>query len=215
MLSLNRSGRLREAFLAELKDNPEIRLGSSGGRVQYGNYECLINAEKEIAAFYKVETAMIIHSSFLANLTVLSAIALPGDAYVYDEFVHASTHEGMAVSKATHKILFKYNDSESLRDVLTQLKEDYFEFRIGSKSVIILIESFYSMDGGDIVPFKELVELVKEEFPLGNAQFVIDEVHSTGIIEGNGVRLTSHFSLENNIAIRVQGCGKALGSTGG
>jgi 8-amino-7-oxononanoate synthase len=214
MLSLNRSGRLREAFATELKSNPDARVGSSGGRVQYGNYEYLINTEKEIAAFYKAETAMIVHSSFLANVAVLSSIALPGDAYVYDELIHASMHEGMAVSKATHKLPFKHSDPDSLRDILTQLKETNPEFKTGSKSVIILVESVYSMDG-DIVPLKELVELVKEEFPLGNAQFVIDEVHSTGTIGPNGVGLTSLLGLEDDIAIRVHGCGKALGSTGG
>lgn len=121
MLSLNRSGCLREAFVTELKSNPDARVGSSGGRVQYGNYEYLINTEKEIAAFYKAETAMIVHSSFLANVAVLSSIALPGDAYVYDELIHASMHEGMAVSKATHKLPFKHSDPESLRDIFASL----------------------------------------------------------------------------------------------
>ncbi|KAL9470808.1 hypothetical protein ACSS6W_008749 [Trichoderma asperelloides] len=213
-LSLSRTGRIREAFLAELARCGDFRLSASGSRVQYGNYEYILEVEREIAAFHGAETAWICHSGFYANIGVLEAIALPGDAIVFDEFSHASTGVGMKVSVAAHKIPFQHNSADSLRDVLTSLKDLDPGFTKGEKSILICVESLYSMEG-DLCPLKELVSVAKEVFPNGSAQFIIDEAHSNGVIGPNGGGLVQLLGLEKEIAIRVHMCSKALGSTGG
>lgn len=189
-LSLSRTGRIREAFLAELARCGDFRLSASGSRVQYGNYEYILEVEREIAAFHGAETAWICHSGFYANIGVLEAIALPGDAIVFDEFSHASTGVGMKVSVAAHKIPFQHNSADSLRDVLTSLKDLDPGFTKGEKSILICVESLYSMEG-DLCPLKELVGVAKEVFPNGSAQFIIDEAHSNGVIGPNGGGLVS------------------------
>jgi 8-amino-7-oxononanoate synthase len=68
---------------------------------------------------------------------------------------------------------------------------------------------------GDICPLKECVDVVKKLFPLGNAQLMIDEAHSNGVIGPRGAGLAQMLGLEKEIAIRVHMCSKALGSTGG
>ncbi|KAF9694069.1 hypothetical protein EKO04_007725 [Ascochyta lentis] len=213
-LSLNRTGRIREAFLEELARCGDFRLSASGSRVQYGNYEYILEVEREIAAFHGAETAWICHSGFYANIGVLEAIALPGDAIVFDEFSHASTGVGMKVSVAAHKISFQHNSADSLRDVLTSLRNMDPGFTTGEKSILICVESLYSMEG-DLCPLKELVGVAKEVFPNGSAQFIIDEAHSNGVIGPNGGGLVQLLGLEKEIAIRVHMCSKALGSTGG
>ncbi|KAG9197127.1 hypothetical protein G6514_002251 [Epicoccum nigrum] len=213
-LSLNRSGRIREAFEKEMATLGDYRLSASGSRLQYGNYDYLLEVEKEIAAFHGAETAWICHSGFFANVGVLEAIPLPGDAVVWDELSHASTGLGLKVSLAAHKIPFKHNSPESLREVLTSLKTNDSAFATGEKSILISVESIYSMEG-DICPLKELVAIAKEIFPAGNAQFVIDKAHSNGVIGPKGAGLVSMLGLEKDIAIRVHMCSKALSSTGG
>ena len=213
-LSLNRSGRIREAFKEELERQGSFLLSAAGSRVQYGNYDYLLEVEREVAAFHGAETAWIAHSGFFANVGIMESVPLPGDAIVYDELVHASTHLGMKLSAAAHKISFQHNDPDSLRDVLTSLRDTYPAFRSGSQSILICVESIYSMNG-DICPLKECVEVVRELFPLGNAQFVIDEAHSTGVLGPKGAGLVQMLGLEKEIAIRVHMCSKALASTGG
>ncbi|KAF9763193.1 hypothetical protein IL306_003221 [Fusarium sp. DS 682] len=213
-LSLNRSNRIRDAFVAELAQHPDFRLSASGSRVQYGNYDYLNQVESEIASFYGSETAYIAHSGWLANVGVLAAVPLPGDAIVYDELVHASTHEGMKISVASHRMPFRHNDPSSLRDVLGMLKDDHSAFQSGTRSILICVESVYSMDG-DICPLREMVEVVRELFPLGNAQFIIDEAHGTGVIGPKGAGLVAELGLEKDIAIRLHMSSKALGATGG
>lgn len=170
--------------------------------------------EQEIADFYKAETAYIAHSGWLANVGVLGAVPLPGDAIVYDEFVHASSHEGMKISVAAHRLSFRHKDVDSLRSVLASLQQRHAEFRTGTRSILILVESIYSMDG-DVCPLQEMVATVKEMFPSGNAQFVIDEAHSTGVIGPRGAGLVAALGIERDVAIRLHMSSKALGSTGG
>lgn len=213
-LSLNRSGRIREAFLEEMSKHKDWRLSASGSRTQYGNYNYLIDVEKEAAEFFGAETAYMGHSGFLCNLGIVGCVALPGDCYLYDELVHASTHEGMKLSRASHKVAFRHNDVESLRQNLSSLKEAHPEFEVGAKSVIILIESVYSMNG-DVCPLQEFVDAAKEIFPLGNAQFIIDEAHSIGVLGPKGRGLVSMLGLEKEMAIRVHMCSKGMASTGG
>lgn len=189
-LSLSRSGRIRTAFLEELAACGDFRLSASGSRTQYGNYDYLNLAEQEIAAFHKSETAWICHSGFLANMAVLESVPLPGDAIVYDEFSHASTNLGLKLSSAAHKTSFQHNSVDSLRDVLMSLRNADAAFRTGRKSILICVESIYSMDG-DICPLAEFVALSKELFPAGNAQFIMDEAHSSGILGPNGAGLVS------------------------
>ena len=213
-LSLSRSGRIREAVKEEVERQGEYLLSASGSRAQFGNYDYLLDVEREIAEFHNAETAWIAHSGFFACVGVIEAVLLPGDAIVYDELMHASTHVGMKVSTAAHKLSFRHNDPVSLRDVLSSLKDTYPAFRSGTQSILICVESIYSMDG-DICPLKECVDVVKELFPLGNAQFLMDEAHSSGVLGPNGAGLVQMLGLEKEIAIRVHMCSKALGSTGG
>ncbi|KAG9240152.1 8-amino-7-oxononanoate synthase [Calycina marina] len=212
-LSFSRSGRIREAFQEELSRHENFRLSASGSRVQYGNYDYLIQMEQELAGFHGAEAAYIAHSGFMANAGTVAAVPLPCGAIIYDDAVHASTHEGMKLSLASHQLSFRHNDPDSLRDVLSELKESHTAFATGSSSILIAVESVYCMDG-DICPLDELVQVAKELFPLGNAQFIIDEAHSNGVIGPKGADLVDMLGLEKEIALLIHMCSKALGSTG-
>lgn len=214
LLSLNRSGRIREAVLAEVAKHPNIALGPSGSRVVNGGSRYMYESEAEIARVAGAEAAYILHSGFLANLAVLSAIPQPGDAIVYDALVHASMHEGMLLSRAAHYKSFSHNNPDALRDVLLALRDAHREFRDGSQSVLVLVESVYSMDG-DVSPLSELLHVAREVFPLGNAQFLVDEAHCVGLLGPHGGGLVRMLELENEVAIRVQVGSKSLGSVGG
>ncbi|RYC65395.1 hypothetical protein CHU98_g805 [Xylaria longipes] len=89
------SGQIREAFLAELARHPDFNLYSGGVRMLDGNYTYIEQVEREIAQFHGAETALIVGSGFDANGAIFSALPRPGDAIVYDEFLHASTIDGM------------------------------------------------------------------------------------------------------------------------
>lgn len=97
----------------------------------------------------------------MPNAPSSTVIPQVGDAIVYDELVHASIHEGMKTTRASFKIPFAHNDPASLRQVLEDLKRNADVIRNGEKSVLVFLESVYSMDG-DIAPARELVAVAKE-----------------------------------------------------
>lgn len=75
------------------------------------------------------------------------------------------------------------------------------DFETGRKSILICVESIYSMEG-DICPLKEFVSLTKElfEVPAGNAQFIVDEAHSSGVLDAKGAGLVSIQTLLPDIS---------------
>lgn len=213
-LSLGASGALRVEFMQELERHPNIPPGAGSSRVMDGNYEYLEMVENEIAQFHRAEAGLILGSGFEANLAIFAAIPRPGDAIVYDELVHASTHDGMQHSQAVTRVPFRHNDVDSFRDVMISVCDSQPLIRQGKRCVIVAVESFYSMDG-DICPLRELIEAAKEIFPGGNSQFLIDEAHSTGVIGPKGAGLVCELGLEREVAIRLHTFGKALSASGG
>lgn len=214
ILSLGASGALRAEFMKELERHPNILLGAGGSRAMDGNYEYLETVEDEIAQFHGAEAGLIVGSGYEANIAIFAAIPRPGDAIVYDELVHASTHDGIQHSQAVTRVPFRHNDVDSFRDAMISICDSQPLIRQGKRCVIVAVESFYSMDG-DICPLRELIEATKEIFPDGNAQFLVDEAHSTGIIGPKGAGLVCELGLEREVAIRLHTFGKALASTGG
>ncbi|OTA56528.1 putative aminotransferase [Hypoxylon sp. EC38] len=213
LLSLGSTGRLRTEFLEELARNPDFPIYAGGSRLMDGNCDYIEQVEQEIADFHGAEAALILNSGYEANGAIYTAIPRPGDAIVYDELVHASTHDGMAHSLALCRMPFRHNDVDSFRDTLASVVDSQPLIRDGSRSVLISVESVYSMDG-DICPIEELIEIAKEVCPKGNAVFIVDEAHATGIIGPNGAGLICELGLQDEIAIRLHTFGKALASTG-
>ncbi|PVH95311.1 5-aminolevulinate synthase [Periconia macrospinosa] len=214
LLSLGASGLLREKFMAELALYPNFTPGAGGSRMMDGNYEYLENLEREIAEFHGAETGLFVGSGFEANLAIFAAIPRPGDVIVYDELVHASSIEGMEKhSLANCRFPFSHNDVESFRDVLLNIWETQTLVKQGVRSVIVAVESIYSMDG-DVCPLEELMEAAAEIFPGGQVQFYVDEAHSTGVIGPRGSGFVCELGLEKSIPIRLHTFGKAIASAG-
>ncbi|KAM0343804.1 hypothetical protein ACHAPU_008233 [Fusarium lateritium] len=212
-LSLATSGLLREAFLHELQSNPYFAVGSTASRISDGNNVYMESVERQIAEFHGAEAALLVGSGYDANCALFSAVPRPGDAVVYDELIHASVHDGLKSSLASTQLPFKHNSAEGLREVLVELNKSQSLIRDGSRCVLVAVESVYSMDG-DVTPLAEIVEVVKDVFPAGNAQIIIDEAHSTGLLGKKGRGLVCELGLEKEVAIRLHTYGKGLGATG-
>jgi 8-amino-7-oxononanoate synthase len=173
-----------------------------------GNSTLAENLERDIAAFHNADAGLLFNSGFDANVGLVSCLPQPGDVVVYDELIHASAHDGMRLSRAGRRVSFKHNcvyGEGGLDDVLSGIG--------GEKSVFILVEGVYSMDG-DVAPLKEIVESVKSRVPT-NGYIIVDEAHSTGIFGYQGRGLVCELGLEKEIFARLHTFGKAMSSFGG
>jgi 8-amino-7-oxononanoate synthase len=214
VLSLSSSKVLRQLFMDEIAANPDFSLGSTASRLMPSNTTYIETLEQEIAAYHRADSGLVLGSGYDGNAAIFCAIPRPGDVVLYDELVHASVHDGLKLTLAETQKSFRHNDIDSFEDALMSLKESYPLIRSGSRCVLIAVEAVYSMDG-DVCPLKDLVDIAKEIFPNGNAQFIIDEAHSTGMIGEDGRGLVCELGLEKQIAIRLHTFGKALGAMGG
>ena len=213
-LSFGASGRLRKAFEEELARNPGAQLGAGGSRLMDGNYDYIEAVEQEIADYHGVEAALIVGSGCDGNYAIFEGIPRPGDAIIYDELVHASIVDGMSRSLASTKVPFAHNDVDAFREALISVWDSQPLIKQGKKCVLIVVESFYSMEG-DMSPLKELVQAAKEIFPGGNAQFIVDEAHSMGVVGERGLGFVKALGLDSEIAIKTHTFSKAFGSIGG
>lgn len=212
-LSLSGSKVLREAFLTEFEKHPEFILGNRSTRIFEGTTQYLTDLETDVAQIHKAESALFFPSGYEANVAIFSALPQPGDIVVFDEYIHASVHDGMRRGRAVTQS-FSHNDLESLRLCLLNLRHNYPGVVEGDRTVFICLESVYSMDA-DIPPIHDMIRLAKEILPGGNTIFYIDEAHSNGLVGPNGSGLVCHYGLEKEFAIRLHTCGKGLGSAGG
>jgi 8-amino-7-oxononanoate synthase len=212
-LSLSTSPVLRDRYLQKLKDAPDI-LGSGGSRLLV-NGRPHSGLEKRLGKFFRSESALLFNSGFDANVGFFSCIPQPGDVVVYDEYIHASVHDGIRSSRAKGaQFLFKHNSVESLRSVLVKLLEERPELRSGENSVFVAVESLYSMDG-TFSPLAEIVQALEAVFPKGNAHLVVDEAHATGIYGPQGRGRVAQLGLESKVLARLHTFGKALAASGG
>lgn len=215
ILGLGASPERREEFLGELMRCPEFATGSSGVRLMDGNYTYLEDTERQIAEFHGAQAGMIVGSAYEANVAVWTAIPRLGDVIVYDSLVHASTHEGMKQSLAMKKVEFPHNNVDAFRSTLMELLDSQPLIRQGKRSILVAVESIYSMDG-DFCPLQDLVEVAKEvSEDSASIQFVVDEAHSIGVFGAKGGGLVCEYGLQEDIAVVVHSFGKGMGATGG
>lgn len=213
-LSLATSPTLKEAYLQELSTSPNFRLGSGGSRLLDGNSPYVEQLEKEIAAFHGAPNGLFFNSGFDANSGFFSCVPQPGDLILYDQFIHASVHEGMRLSRAGACASFAHNSVSDLKVKLQDFAKQDHLIKSGDRNVFVAIESLYSMDG-DLAPIAEIVELVESLLPAGNGHIVVDEAHSNGIYGARGRGIVSHLGLENRIFARLHTFGKGLACNGG
>lgn len=216
-LSLSTSPALRDAFLQELNKGPQgqdFTLGSGGSRLLDGNSSYADELEQSIAQFHGAPAGLLFNSGFDANSGFFACVPQEGDVILYDEFIHASVHDGMKLSRASMKKQFLHNEGIDLESVLEELVQSHPEIKAGNRSVFIAVESVYSMDG-DIAPLKEIVQIKDRLLPKGNGHIIIDEAHGTGVLGPLGRGLVSELGLEDKVFARLHTFGKSLACSGG
>ncbi|KAF9935307.1 hypothetical protein FBU30_004882 [Linnemannia zychae] len=227
-LGLARNPQLSTRFLKELQSFPSHSppLGSTGSRLLDGNSRYAEELEDLIAEFHHAEAALIFNSGFDANVGFFSTVPQPGDVILYDEYIHASVHDGMKVTRAGVKKAFLHNNLEHLEELLqTFRREDQETASKGSisggrnkismskssnqRNIFVAVESVYSMDG-DTAPLREIVDLL-EHF---GAYLIVDEAHATGVFGEQGRGLVNELGLESRVFARLHTFSKALASNG-
>lgn len=201
-LGLARSSQLATCVLQEYNRHPDLsyRQGSTGSRLLTGNSVYAQDLEDKIAAFHGYEAGLLFSCGYMANIGLLSAIASQESVIFFDIGVHASTYDGICLSRAK-AFPFRHNDLNHLEERLknSSMQGDRF----------ICVESVYSTDGST-VSLPQLCQIAKRY----DAHIIVDEAHAVGIYGPKGQGLVAEYNLMDHIFAQVTTFGKALGSYG-
>ncbi len=200
-LGLARSTYLKE--IAHKALDSGIAHGSGGSRLLGGNHPQHEALEAFAAGHYGAESALFFSTGYAANLALFSTLPQTGDLVLYDELVHASSHDGMKLGRAETQS-FRHGDLTDLTDRIAAYRRAG-----GTGTIWIAVESLYSMDG-DRAPLAELSEIAGAN----DAVLIIDEAHAVGVFGKGGVGLSGALEKQDNVIV-LRTCGKALGVEGG
>ena len=130
----------------------ELGTGTTGSRMANGSFSGHRALEREIAAFYECDKAIVFTTGYQANLAVISGLANNEDTIVIDADSHASIYDGCRLSGADI-VRFRHNNPDDLHKRLKRLGER-------AANTLVIIEGIYSMLG-DKARIREFVEVKK------------------------------------------------------
>mmetsp|Transcript_19013 Transcript_19013/g.31215 ORF Transcript_19013/g.31215 Transcript_19013/m.31215 type:complete len:459 (-) Transcript_19013:240-1616(-) len=182
-------------------------LGATGSRLLSGD-SCLARSlEANLARIHNRPAALLFNSGYDANLSVLSSLPYRDDGedvIIMDELVHNSLVMGVRMGRLQKEnvFTFQHNNVDDLRRIL----QNFVKPSATQPSVLIVIESVYSMDG-DIAPMKDILDLAEHT----GAAVIVDEAHGLGIF---GRTNADDMALESPIDIASHRANAGAGGTG-
>jgi len=175
--------------------------GCAGSRFLNGTLDLHIELEEKLAKFVGMEGALVFSTGYQVNLGVVSSLLGRHDYLILDEYDHACIIDGARLSFA--KVLkYKHNDMESLEKVLKKCDPD--------KIKLIVSDGVFSMEG-HICKLPEMSQLAKKY----DANIMIDDAHSLGVLGKNGRGTADHFGLTDDVDLIMGTFSKSLASIGG
>ncbi|MBK17140.1 MAG: 8-amino-7-oxononanoate synthase [Prochlorococcus sp. SP3034] len=174
-------------------------LGSGSSLFISGSRPVHNTLEKEIAKWLDREKVLLFPSGFQANIAAIQALANRNTIVIADKYIHNSLITGIKASGGK-LIRFLHNNLSDLENKLTKFKPE-------RKSLLVIIESLYSMEGS-LAPLNKIIKLCNKY----NAKLIIDEAHALGIVGNFGKGLS--YKLKDPIQIVCGTFGKAFGSGG-
>lgn len=185
----------------------QVPMTSSAARLLAPRQIEYTNLEVFLSLLYKKyrgdnTASLLFNSGYHANTGLIPAIASKGTLILADKLVHASIIDGIMLSKAPFK-RFLHNDFKQLEKLLEENASLH-------DTVLIIVESVYSMDG-DRADIEKLIDL-KRKYP--NVMLYIDEAHAFGVLGSKGLGVSVGSSAPAEIDIIVGTFGKAAASIG-
>ena len=196
-LGLTNHPRIKEASIQAVK---KYGSGCAGSRFLNGTLDIHIELEERLAKLTGKEAALVFATGYQANVGTISTIVSKGDLVITDKLDHASIIEGCKLSYG-EMLRFNHNDISSLEKTLQKKQE---------KNSLVVIDGIFSMEG-DIADLPGVVELCKKY----QADLMVDDAHSIGVLHDTGAGTAKYFDLTNNVDIIMGTFSKSLASVGG
>ncbi len=178
--------------------------GSGTSAVSGGFSNLHKQLESNLAKFVGKEEVVLYPTGFTTNLGAISSLAKLGDLLIMDKECHACIIDGAKLSGAEIRA-FKHNDVAALEKYLISATESK-----KYNNIIVLIESVYSMTGGEA--HLEKICLLKNKYDF---YLLVDEAHAFGFYGKHGNGLVAHLELTEKVDFVMSTLSKSTASVGG
>ena len=200
-LGLTAHPRVKQAAIRAVE-----RFGTScsGSRYLTGTITLHEELEHRLATFLGKEACLLFSTGYQTGQGVLATLLSRGEYLISDRDNHASIMMGamLASSMGVNFKRFRHNDMNDLEKLLRSLPED--------KGKLIVADGVFSTFG-TVTNLPELNRLAKQY----NAQILLDDAHSLGVIGKGGRGTASEFGLDNEVDLIMCTFSKTLASLGG
>ena len=197
-LGLTQDPRVKAAAAKALE---KFGAGCTGSRFLNGTLELHEELEHRLAQYMKREAALVFSTGFQTNLGVIATVVGKDDVIFADRANHASIVDGcrLAFGKT---VRYRHNDMAHLEKLLETHKN--------APGKLIVADGVFSMEG-DIVDLPGIAKLAEKY----QAQVLIDDAHSIGVLGKYGRGTGEHFGLEDKVDLVLGTFSKSFASIGG
>ncbi|WP_433698041.1 aminotransferase class I/II-fold pyridoxal phosphate-dependent enzyme [Nocardiopsis sp. CA-288880] len=181
--------------------------GAGGSRLVSGDTDLHQALERELAAFYGTESALVFSSGYAANLAMVTALASRdgGDAplLVCDRHNHASLIDATRLAKASgaRVAVFDHADPDRAAEALAPARG----------RALVLSDAVFSVDG-DLADAAALARTARRH----GAALLLDDAHGLGVVGpgGRGTPTAAGLRGADDVVVSVT-LSKSLGAQGG
>jgi 8-amino-7-oxononanoate synthase len=171
--------------------------GAGAARLLRGHLPGHAALEAALATFCQRDAALLFSSGWAANTGLWPALAGQGDWIFSHRANHASSIDGMRLSKAQRML---FHDTAELAHLLQQPR---------TGQAFVALESVQSMSG-QLSDLAAICQLAAAH----DALVVVDEAHATGLYGPDGAGRVAELHLQNQVLCTLHTAGKALGVSG-
>ncbi|MGH7437270.1 MAG: glycine C-acetyltransferase [Polyangiaceae bacterium] len=175
--------------------------GLSSVRFICGTQDAHAALERRIAAFLRVDAAILYSSCFDANGGLFETLLGEDDAVISDALNHASIIDGIRLCKADRR-RYPHGDMAALEAALVETA--------GKRLRLIATDGVFSMDG-DCAQLGRICDLADRH----RALVMVDDSHATGFVGATGRGTIEREGVMGRVDLVTSTLGKALGGASG
>src|SRR2546422_8869836 len=176
-------------------------VGAGASRLVSGSLRPHRELEERLAAFKRVEAALVFPTGYQANLGLITTLAEDCSVLYADRLCHASLIDACRLCDAPLRV-YRHRDHAQLTRLLQRGR--------APRPALVVTDGVFSMDG-DLAPLPELDKVAEQ----AGATVVVDDAHGTGVMGATGRGTVEHFGLEGQPLVQMGTLSKALGGLGG
>ncbi len=177
----------------------QFGLNVAASRTTSGNHPLYGRLERELAAFFGVESATLAPNGWAPNLMVAQALTGQFSHVLIDEQAHPSLADA-ALFVGCPIVKFRHGDAGDLSRVLA---------RLARCRPLVMSDGMFPRDGS-VAPVPDYLQLL----PRGGL-LLLDDAHAAGVLGATGRGTAEHFQVASPRIVQTITLSKAFGVFGG